>query len=285
MNDSLGGRIAETVRSGRIWENGRQTGVRIAENGRQAGVRLAKGVNQGVRTGRFWGEDQEAATWQAVEDLFTEKLIGSDPALEAAEANSETEGLPPIQVSPTQGKLLTLLVRLAGARSILEIGTLGGYSAIWMARALPDDGRLITLEVNPHHAEVARTNLEHADLASRVEVRVGPAVESLAALAKEDRPPFDLVFIDADKQNNPAYFSSAVGLCRPGALIVVDNVVRDGGVADPTSVDPSVLGTRRLLEAIAHDHRVDATAIQTVGSRGYDGFLVAMVRQSDRADS
>lgn len=224
----------------------------------------------------------QSSTWQAVDAFLAEQLIGADSTLEAAAATSGTEGLPAIAVPPTLGKLLALLVHVAGARSVLEIGTLGGYSAIWMARALPEDGRLISLEANPHHAEVARTNLQGAGLASRVEVRVGPAVDSLAALASEDRPPFDLVFIDADRRNNPAYVSSAIELSRPGALIVVDNVVRDGRVLDASSQDPDILGVRHMLEALSQDPRVDATAIQTVGSKGYDGFLVAVVRQDDR---
>lgn len=278
MSDN-GGRITDRVRSGQIWEDGRHAGARIASNGRQAGVRLA----QGMRSGRFWGAGQQASTWQAVDAFFEEHLIDSDEALEAAAASSGTENLPPISVSPTEGKLLALLVRASGARSILEIGTLAGYSAIWMARALPEDGHLITLEVNPHHAEVARANLERAGLGSRVEIRVGAALDSLATLAREDRPAFDFVFIDADKSNNPSYFSSAVELSRPGALIVVDNVVREGRVADPNSQDPDIVGTRAMFEAAGRDGRIDATAIQTVGSRGYDGFLLAVVGQGGPA--
>jgi predicted O-methyltransferase YrrM len=274
MSDSFGGRITDRVRSGQIWEDGRDTGIRLATNGREAGMRFAKGV----RTGRLSGADQQA-TWQAVDTFFEQHLIDSDEALEAAAAGSAAGSLPPIAVSPTEGKLLHLMARACGARSILEIGTLAGYSATWLARALPEDGRLITLEVDPHHAEVARTNLEQAGLASRVEVRVGPALDSLAALSREDRTPFDFVFIDADEQANPAYFSTAVELSRPGAVIVVDNVVRAGSVADAESQDTDIIGICELLEAAGQDPRVDATAIQTVGSRGYDGFLVAVVGQ------
>lgn len=278
MNDSVGGRITDRVRSGQVWKDGRHAGARIATNSRQAGVRIAKGV----RSGRLFGADQ-ASTWRAVDALFEEHLIESDEALEAAAASSQTGGLPTISVSPTEGKLLHLLVRASGARSVLEVGTLAGYSTIWLARALPEDGRLITLEVDPHHADVARQNLERAGVSSRVEVRVGPALETLDTLTKEDRPAFDFVFIDADKRNNPDYFSSAVALSRPGAVIVVDNVVREGRVADPAATDPDVVGIRTMLEAVGQDGRVDATAIQTVGSRGYDGFLLAVVGEDGQA--
>jgi predicted O-methyltransferase YrrM len=216
-------------------------------------------------------------TWTAVDRYLDNLLVGQDAALEAAlKASAEAE-LPPISVSPTQGKLLNLLARVRGARAILEIGTLGGYSAIWMARALPADGRLVTLEVDPKHAEVARANLERAGLAQRVEVRLGRALDSLARLEAENAGPFDLVFIDADKPSMPEYFRWALRLARPGTLIVLDNVVRDGAVIDASSPDPSVQGVRRLNELIASEPRVSATVIQTVGAKGYDGFALALV--------
>jgi len=219
--------------------------------------------------------DQER--WAAVDGYVAEKLVPDDPALAAALTASEAAGLPPINVTPAQGKLLYLLARLVGARRILEIGTLGGYSAIWLARALPADGRLITLEADPRHAEVARANIARAGLDGVVEVRLGAALETLPGLAAEGGGPFDLVFIDADKPSNPAYFAWAVDLSRAGGLIVVDNVVRGGAVADAASDDPGVRGTRRLFEAMAAEPRVDATAIQTVGAKGYDGFALALV--------
>jgi predicted O-methyltransferase YrrM len=216
-------------------------------------------------------------TWTAVDRYLDNLLVGQDAALEAALKASAEADLPPISVSPTQGKLLNLLARVRGARAILEIGTLGGYSAIWMARALPADGRLVTLEVDPKHAEVARANLERAGLAQRVEVRLGRALDSLARLEAENAGPFDLVFIDADKPSMPEYFRWALRLARPGTLIVLDNVVRDGAVIDASSPDPSVQGVRRLNELIASEPRVSATVIQTVGAKGYDGFALALV--------
>ncbi|MGI9118607.1 MAG: O-methyltransferase [Acidimicrobiales bacterium] len=186
-------------------------------------------------------------------------------------------GLPPIQVAPNQGKLLALLARLCRARTILEIGTLGGYSTIWLARSLPGDGRLITLEADPKHADVARSNIAHAGLADVVEVRPGQAVDTLPQLASEGLGPFDLVFIDADKSGNPEYFAWALELSHPGTVIIVDNVVRNGAVIDATSDDPNIQGTRRLHELLASEPRVSATAVQTVGSKGYDGFAIAVV--------
>jgi predicted O-methyltransferase YrrM len=215
-------------------------------------------------------------TWQAVDSLFSQTLIADDEPLEAVRA-ARAAGLPDIGVAPNQGKLLHLLARSVGARSVLEIGTLGGYSTIWLARALPDDGRLTTLELDPRHAEVARANVAHAGFGRIVDVRVGPALDSLAVLAGEGGPPFDFVFIDADKSNNANYFERAVALSRPGGLIVVDNVVRAGAVADASSDDPSVVGSRHLLDVAGADSRVAATAVQTVGSKGYDGFLLALV--------
>jgi predicted O-methyltransferase YrrM len=216
-------------------------------------------------------------TWTAVDRYLDDVLVGHDAALEAALRASAEAGLPPISVAPTQGKLLNLLARLRGARAILEIGTLGGYSTIWLARALPVDGHLITLEIDAKHAEVARANLARAGLQSRVEVRVGRALDSLSQLGAEGAGPFDLFFIDADKPNIPAYFNWALRLARPGSLIVVDNVVRGGAVIEAGSSDPSVQGVRKLNELMASEPRVSATAIQTVGSKGYDGFALALV--------
>jgi len=212
-------------------------------------------------------------------------LVAHDDALTAAIDASGAAGLPPHHVSPLQGKLLHLLARTCGARRILEIGTLGGYSSIWLARALPPGGDLVTLEVSADHAAVARGNIERAGLSDVVEVRLGPALETLAQLVAEGRAPFDLVFIDADKPNTPAYFDWAIRLSRPGTLIVADNVVRDGAVADAGSRDASVIGVRRLLEVLADDPRVDATAIQTVGSKGYDGFALGIVQDVSMSPS
>ena len=215
--------------------------------------------------------------WTEVDRYLSGLLAPSDPALAAALEASAAAGLPAIQVSPVQGRLLELLARACDARAILEIGTLGGYSAIWLARALPPGGRLITLEADPKHADVARANLTRAGLAERVEIRLGPALETLPRLAAEGRGPFDLVFIDADKPSNADYFDWALRLTRRGSLILVDNVVRDGAVADASSEDPAVLGTRRLLQRMAAEPRVRATAIQTVGSKGHDGLAIAVV--------
>ena len=186
----------------------------------------------------------------------------------------DSAGLPPHEVTPLQGRLLELLARLVGARSILELGTLGGYSTIWLARGLADGGRIVTLELSPDYAEIAHANLERAGVAGVVDLRVGPALETLRLLDG----PFDLVFIDADKRSNPEYLDEAVRLSRPGTLIVADNVVRAGAVADPGAGDPSVTGVRRFLELVGKDPRLDATAIQTVGSKGWDGFALALVR-------
>ena len=219
----------------------------------------------------------ESQLWNDVDDYFTTLLAPADEALTAALRDSDAAGLPPIHVAPNQGKLLHLLAQIQGARRILEIGTLGGYSTIWLGRALPADGRLITFEYDPTHAEVARGNLARAGLDKIAEVRVGPALESLPKLAEENPEPFDLVFIDADKVNNPHYVEWAVKLTRPGSLIIVDNVVRGGTVADADSTDPSVRGTRAALELIAAHPKLSGTAIQTVGSKGYDGFALARV--------
>ena len=215
--------------------------------------------------------------WTAVDEYIAAMLAPSDGALEAALEASAVAGLPPHNVSPVQGKLLHLLARAMGARTILEIGTLGAYSTIWLARALPEDGRLVTLEREPKHAQVALRNIARAGLDAVVELRIGAAVESLPRLAAEWKEPFDLVFIDADKPSNPTYFSWALELSRVGSLIIVDNVVRNGAVLDSESADPSVVGVRRLNEMIAAERRVSATALQTVGSKGYDGFVLALV--------
>ncbi len=218
--------------------------------------------------------------WLAVDDYIGDLFIGEDPILAATLAASDAAGLPPIAVAPNQGKLLHILARLQGARAILEIGTLGGYSTIWLARSLPPDGRLITLEANPKHAAVARANIERAGLAAIVDLRLGPALETLPQLAS----PFDLIFIDADKESNADYFRWALKLSRRGSLIVVDNVVRDGKVIDAESRDPMVMGTRRLYEAMAAEPRVSATVIQTVGRKGYDGLAIALVTRSPGDD-
>ena len=215
--------------------------------------------------------------WAAVERYLTELLVKPDSVLEATLRFSDAAGLPQINVTPNHGKLLMLLAQLCGARTILEIGTLGAYSTIWLARALPGGGRLITLEADPKHAEVARANIARAGPAHVVELRLGRALDTLPQLAAEGRGPFDMIFIDADKPGNPDYFSWALKLSRRGSVIVVDNVVRDGAVADAASRDPSVLGVRRLNELIASEPRVSATAIQTVGSKGYDGFALILV--------
>ena len=219
----------------------------------------------------------ESQRWDDVDDYFTTLLAPADDALEAALRDSDAEGLPPISVAPNQGKLLQLLAQIQGARNILEIGTLGGYSTIWLGRALPADGRLVTLEYDGKHAEVARRNLARAGLDTIAEVRTGPALESLPKLADENPEPFDLVFIDADKVNNPHYVEWAVRLTTTGSLIIVDNVVREGAVTDPDSTDPSVRGTRAALQLIAEHPRLSGTAVQTVGSKGYDGFALARV--------
>jgi len=218
--------------------------------------------------------------WTAVDEYFSASLIPSDPSLESALSESLAAGLPAISVSPNQGKLLQMLARIVGARTILEIGTLGGYSTIWLARSLRPGGRLITLEVDPQHADVARRNLARAGLAEVVDVRLGSALEILPQLSAERRGPFDLVFIDADKPNIPAYFSWAMKLSRPGTLIVVDNVVRDGAVIDPDSDDQSVQGVRRFVELLGAESGASATVIQTVGIKGYDGFAIVLVGDS-----
>lgn len=218
--------------------------------------------------------------WDAVDRYFGDLLGTSDPVLREALQSSAAAGLPPIQVSPLQGKLLYLLATAVAARRILEVGTLGGYSTIWLARALPPDGRLVTLELDPRHAEVARANLARAGLGDRVDVRVGAASKGLEALATEGVAPFDLVFLDADKIGYPTYLAGALRLAREGTLVVVDNVVRHGAVVDPTAADPDVQGVRRMAEMMGGDPRLSATVVQTVGTKGYDGFALAVVRRA-----
>ena len=216
--------------------------------------------------------------WRAVDDYFSDRLVQSDEVLRAALTASADAGLPSIQVTPPQGKQLMLFARMLGARNILEVGTLGGYSTIWLARGLAEGGRLITLEVDPTHAQVARSNLDRAGFADTVDVRLGRAIDTLPQLEAEGAGPFDLTFIDADKESNSDYFRWALRMSRPGSVVVVDNVVRGGKVADASSDDTAVRGTRALMDLIASEPRVEATAIQTVGDKGYDGFALAIVR-------
>jgi predicted O-methyltransferase YrrM len=215
--------------------------------------------------------------WAAVDNYFGALMIGEDPVLDAALAASDAAGLPPIAVSPTLGKLLHLLARATGARRILEVGTLGGYSTIWLGRALPAGGRLISLEAVDKHAEVARSNVAAAGLSEVVDIRIGPALESLPKLAAEQGDPFDLIFIDADKENNSAYFDWAVRLARPGSMIIVDNVVRDGKVLDANHPDSRVQGSRQFAELVGAQNRASATTLQMVGVKGWDGFTLAVV--------
>jgi len=219
----------------------------------------------------------EEQVFAEVDQFIAETIVNEDEVLRAAVEAAEAAGLPAIQVSPPQGKLLQMLVRLVGAKRILEFGTLGGYSAILMARALPPEGRLISLEARAEYAEVARRSIERAGVEDRVEVRVGPALEALPRLEQEGPGPFDLVFIDADKVNTPNYFSWALDRTRPGGLIIADNVVRKGTLADASDPDEATRAQRRLHQTLAGDSRVSATTIQTVGAKSYDGFLIALV--------
>ncbi|TPI09734.1 O-methyltransferase [Mesorhizobium sp. B4-1-3] len=216
-------------------------------------------------------------TWTAVDDYIVSSLFEADPLLDAVLAANRDQGLPAIDVSPAQGKLLSLLVRIRGAKKVLEVGTLGGYSTIWMARGLPADGKVVTLELEPHHAKVARSNFERAGVSDKVDLRVGPALQSLAALVDENASPFDVIFIDADKPNNPNYLASAMKLARPGTVIVCDNVIRDGAVVKKHSGDANVEGARAAFSFIGGEKRLDGTAIQTVGAKGHDGFAIAVV--------
>jgi len=232
-----------------------------------------------VKTFRSWdqGDKMTQDVWTAVDKYITDLLAPSDPALEAALQAASAAGLPSIQVSPVQGKPLHLLARACQARQILEIGTLGGYSTIWLARALPAGGRVITLEADPKHAEVAHANFALARLADVIELRLGPALETLPKLAAEGRGPFDLIFIDADKSNMREYFDWALKLSRTGSVIIADNVIRNGRVLDASSSDADIQGVRRFNERLAAEKRVSATEIQTVGSKGYDGFALVVV--------
>ncbi|GEC88366.1 O-methyltransferase [Brevibacillus brevis] len=215
--------------------------------------------------------------WTAVDHYFTDKLLEADSVLDTVLQVNAAAGLPAIDVAPNQGKLLHLLARIQGARSILEIGTLGGYSTIWLARALPAGGRLITLEYDPKHAEVAQSNITRAGLDQIVEVKVGLALDSLIQLYKENQGPFDFIFIDADKKGNPDYFQWALKLSRKGTVIITDNVVRSGQVVDETSTDPNIVGVRQFTDMVAEEQRVSGTVVQTVGSKGYDGFAIMLV--------
>ena len=215
--------------------------------------------------------------WTAVDDYIVASLFEADSVLDAVLAANRDQGLPAIDVSAAQGKLLSLLVRIRGARKVLEIGTLGGYSTIWMARGLPAGGKVVTLELEPHHARVARANFERAGVTDQVDLRVGPALQSLSTLGSENAGPFDLIFIDADKPNNPNYLSWAMRLSRPGTVIVCDNVIRDGAVVNEDGHDANVEGARAAFSFIGGDKRLDGTAIQTVGAKGYDGFAIAIV--------
>ena len=221
--------------------------------------------------------DQEH--WTAVDDYLEHLLLPPDPQLAAAREANRAAELPSIDVSPTQGKFLHMLARLQGARRILEIGTLGGYSTIWLARSLPPGGRLVTLEANPKHAAVARANIAHAGLASLVDLRVAAALDTLPKLAAENTGPFDFIFIDADKPNNPEYLRWALQLSRVGSVIILDNAMRKGQIIEADSTDPDVLGTRRFFDMASAEPRLTATALQTVGSKGYDGFVLAIVNR------
>jgi predicted O-methyltransferase YrrM len=215
--------------------------------------------------------------WTSVDDYITDLFVPFDPTMQETLATSEAAGLPSISVAPSEGKLLMLLAQLCGARTILEIGTLGGYSTIWLARGMASGGSLITLEASAKHAEIARLNIARAGLTNMVEVRVGPASQTLPKLAAEGRGPFDLIFIDADKEGYPEYLAWALKLARPGTLIIADNVIREGKILDPADNDPRVQGARRFNQLLADEPRVKATVIQTVGGKGHDGMAIAIV--------
>jgi predicted O-methyltransferase YrrM len=234
-------------------------------------------MNRTLTGGQRTAPNMTSDQWTTVDGYFAGLFAPADPALDGALAAMARAGLPAINISPSQGKLLHLLARSQRARAILEIGTLGAYSTIWLARGLEPGGRLISLEIDPAHAAVARASLERAGLAGVAEVRLGSAHRSLPALAAEGGGPFDLVFIDADKPSTPDYLDWALKLTRPGSLIVIDNVVRNGAVADADSTDPDVLGVRRALAVLASDRRLVSSAVQTVGSKGYDGLAIALV--------
>jgi predicted O-methyltransferase YrrM len=216
--------------------------------------------------------------WVAVEEYLSDVVVRPNSPLKRAVRSALAAGMPPIEVAPNAGKLLKLLVQLSGARRVLEIGTLAGFSTIWMAQGLPDDGKLVTCEYLPKHARVARANVDAAGIGHKVEIRVGAALDSLPALEGEGREPFDFVFIDADKENNPHYLNWAIRLGRPGTAIVMDNVVWEGALLDPSMDQVNAPGIITALEIMGEDPRLDATVIQTVGSKGWDGFALALVR-------
>jgi predicted O-methyltransferase YrrM len=220
--------------------------------------------------------------WSAVDEYICKRLLAPDPALDAAVAASEAAGLPPIAVTANQGKLLQLLVRVQRARRVLELGTLGGYSTIWLARGLAPGGRLVTLELDPTYARVAGENIARAGLGDVVDLRVGAAADTLAAMHRAGEEAFDLIFIDADKQSYPVYLEWSLKLSRPGTLLIGDNVVRSGGIVDPDNEEEVVRGVRGFYELLAKEPRVDATAIQTVGAKGHDGFALGIVAGADR---
>ncbi|GAB6926486.1 O-methyltransferase [Paenibacillus sp. JCM 10914] len=224
---------------------------------------------------------KDATTWEKVDEYVTERVIPFDGVMEKVLSNNRQAELPDIAVSPAQGKWLNVIVQIKGAKRILELGTLGGYSTIWMARAMGTDGRLITLELDPHHAETAKANIAVAGLEDRVDIRVGNALEQLEQLSKEETEPFDLIFIDADKPNNPNYLRWALHFSRPGTVIIVDNVIRDGEVIDHHSTDPRVHGVRKFFDILSTELRLTGTALQTVGSKGYDGFYIGVVVSAD----
>jgi predicted O-methyltransferase YrrM len=217
------------------------------------------------------------AIWGRVDDYIVGKLVKEDAALSAALAANAAASLPAMDVSAAQGKFLNLMVRITGARRVLELGTLGGYSTIWMAKALPDDGQLVTLEFDPKHAQVARNNIDNAGLRDKVTIHVGPAAQTLPTIAAEGPEPFDFIFIDADKPNNPIYLDWAIKLSRPGTVIILDNVIREGKVLDSRDPDPRIIGTRAAYDLIGNHPRLEATALQTVGSKGWDGFSIMIV--------
>ncbi|MEK3771862.1 O-methyltransferase [Paenibacillus sp. FSL R5-0887] len=219
----------------------------------------------------------QTTTWDKVDQYITERLIPQDAVLEEVLVTNQQAGLPPFDVSPSQGKFLNLLVQMKGARRILEIGTLGGYSTIWMARALPSDGQIVTLELDPIHAQVAKANLSLAEVDHLVELRVGDALEQLSQMKQEGVEPFDFIFIDADKPNNPNYLKWALQFSQPGTVILGDNVIREGEVINENSEDARVVGVREFYDLLAEEPRISATAIQTVGSKGYDGFVLGIV--------
>ncbi|AJE50226.1 MULTISPECIES: O-methyltransferase [Paenibacillus] len=218
-------------------------------------------------------------TWEQVDHYISERLIPHDAVLEKVLATNQQAGLPPHDVSPNQGKLLNILAQMQGARRVLEIGTLGGYSTIWLGRALPTDGKIVTLEAHPVHAKIARSNISLAQLDGMVELREGDALEQLTQMKDESVAPFDLIFIDADKPNNPLYLEWALRFSRSGTVIIGDNVVREGEIIQAYSTDPRVQGVRKFYDLLAEESRITATAIQTVGSKGYDGFVIGIVKE------